>query len=113
VAAKASNADSTQSFYEEALNKAEQTSVEIARQVEGVDEELLMLRLRLRTLAKVEGFDLNLLLRSLDVLRRLVVTKHRLTKEQSEALEAEEPQLREELRRILTEVAHGGDAGSN
>jgi len=112
VAAKTSKARRTRSFYAEALNEAEKSSVEIAREVDGVGEELVVLRLRLRTLAKKEDFDLSLLLRSLDVLRRLVETKHRLSKEESEAFAAELPLLLTEAREILTEVAHGSDAGS-
>jgi hypothetical protein len=113
MAAETANAGSSGAFYEDAMNEAEQAAIKIARDVEGVDEELVVLRLRLRTLVQAEGFDLTLLLRSLDVLRRLVETKHKLTRRQSVALEAEQVLIRNELKQMLTEVRHDGNAGSN
>ena len=113
MAAETASTGNRGAFYEDAMNEAEQAAIQIAREVEGVDEELVVLRLRLRTLAQAEGFDLTLLLRSLDVLRRLVETKHKLTKTQRVAFEAEQPRVWDELKQMLTEVRHDGNAGSD
>ena len=51
--------------------------------------------------------------RRLDVLRRLVETKHKLTKTQRLAFEAEQPRVWDELKQMLTEVRHDGNAGSD
>jgi hypothetical protein len=80
--------------------------------VEGVDQELAMLRLRLRSMAQ-EGLDFGLLLRAVDALRRLVETKYRLTEEQSEAFGAEAPVIREELMAMLAEVRNDSNDGSD
>ena len=80
VVAKAGRQRSAKSFYESALNEAEKNSVQIAREVDGIDEEVALLRLRLRTvMEEVETrTDFPLMLRGLDALRRLVEVKYRL-----------------------------------
>jgi hypothetical protein len=112
VMAKTARRRSAKSFYEEALSEAERASTQIALEVEGVDEELAMLRLRLRSAVKAEPKDLALMLRGIDALRRLVETRHRLGEDQTEALAAEIPLLREALSEIAKEVAHDGDPGN-
>jgi hypothetical protein len=66
-------------FYAEALSAAERASLDAALDVEGVDEEIAALRLRLRTAIEKYPQDLQLMLRGLDVLRRLVVSKYGLS----------------------------------
>src|SRR5688572_1900678 len=115
VVAKAGRRRSAKSFYESALNEAEKNSVQIAREVDGIDEEVALLRLRLRTvMEEVETrTDFPLMLRGLDALRRLVEVKYRLGEQQREALGTELALLREELLRIYRgEVAHDGDPGN-
>ena len=115
MVAKAGRRRSAKSFYESALNEAEKNSVQIAREVDGIDEEVALLRLRLRTvMEEVETrTDFPLMLRGLDALRRLVEVKYRLGEQQREALGTELALLREELLRIYREeVAHDGDPGN-
>ena len=103
----------TKNFYEGALSDAEKASAQIAREVEGIDEEVALLRLRLRTLIKDKPQDFPLMLRGLDALRRLVEVRFRLGEDQSEALAAEVTLVRDELVRMHTEeVALDGDPGN-
>ena len=101
------------SFYEGALDEAEKNSVQLAREVEGIDEEVALLRLRLRTVIAKKPEDFPLMLRGLEALRRLVEVRFRLGEEESEALAAELAQMRDELVRMYREeVAHDGDPGN-
>jgi hypothetical protein len=83
--------DTTQrSFYEKALSEAEQADLLDAMDVEGLEQEVAVLRLRLRTAMVDHPQDVALMLRGLDVLRRLVVTRYGLSR-------TDEDELREAL----------------
>jgi hypothetical protein len=90
-------------FYEAALTAAEQAEVRGAMEVQGLDEELAALRVRLRSAIHDKPEDLALMLRGMDVLRRMVAVKYGLTRGDSEALSA----FAEETLRRLRE--RGGD----
>lgn len=100
-------------FYECVLTDTEKNSLQIAREVEGIDEEVALLRLRLRTVIEKKSQDFPLMLRGLDALRRLIEVRYRLGEEESEALAAEVTLLRDELTHIFREeVANDGDSGN-
>jgi hypothetical protein len=71
---------SARAFYEAALSEAERADLSAAKEVSGLDEELAMLRLRLRTALKNRPRDLPLMIRGLDALRRMVAVKYGLSK---------------------------------
>ncbi len=102
MSAKTARRRRAKNFYECVLDDAERDSVHIAKEVEGIDEEVALLRLRLRTVIK-KSEDFALMLRGLDALRRLVEVKYRLGEEQSEALGEELAQMRDELMRMVRE----------
>jgi hypothetical protein len=85
-------------FYGQALNEAERLQLEEARGVEGIDEEIAILRLKLRELivAAPEQFDLHLKLAT--TIARLVSTRYSITKEQKKS-------LKEAITKVLTEIA--------
>jgi hypothetical protein len=85
-------------FYGQALNEAERLELEEARGVEGIDEEIAILRVKLRELivAAPEKFDLHLKLAT--TIARLVSTRYSITKEQKKS-------LREAITKVLTEIA--------
>jgi hypothetical protein len=95
-------------FYAQALSEAEQADLGTALEVEGVDEEIATLRLRLRTALKANSEDLPLLLRGMDVLRRMVATKYGLSRKEKEALESA---FAEETLRRMQERGGEDDAG--
>jgi hypothetical protein len=61
------------------MSEAEQLDLAEAMQVEGVDQEIALLRLRLRSVAK-EPDDLALMFRGIALLARLVATRYGLGK---------------------------------
>jgi hypothetical protein len=78
--------DSATGFYEKALTQAEREDFPVALAVEGVDQEIAVLRLRLRTALEERPQDLPLMLRGIGLLVRALATKYRLPKEDQEAV---------------------------
>jgi hypothetical protein len=72
--------------YEQALTEAEQADFPVALDVEGVDQEIAVLRLRLRTALEQHPEDLQLMLRGVVMLARALVAKYRLPKADQDAI---------------------------
>jgi hypothetical protein len=72
-----------------------------ALKVEGIDQEIATLRLRLRSLLRERPEDTTLMLRAMNTLARMVTAKYRL------------PTAQEELREVMAAVTAGfrGDVG--
>jgi len=85
-------------FYGKALDEAEKLELEEARDIEGIDEEIAILRVKLMELilAKPESLDLHL--RVATAIARLVTTRYNITKEQKKS-------LREAVTKVLAEIA--------
>jgi hypothetical protein len=76
-------------FYQEALSQAEKADFPVALRVEGVDQEIAVLRLRLRTALQDHPEDLQLMLRGVVLLVQALAAKYRLPKaDQEQLLEA-------------------------
>jgi len=69
------------SFYAQALSQAERLLLDNAREVEGLDEEIALLRVRLSSLAAQEPENLELLVKGIGMLVRAVSAKYRLSKQ--------------------------------
>jgi hypothetical protein len=67
-------------FYADALSEAERSDLPIALEIEGVDEEIALLRLTLRRLLEEHPEDLALMFKGIDLLVRTVGTRYRLSK---------------------------------
>jgi hypothetical protein len=75
-----------QSFYSKALSEAESANLEEAARVEGLDDEIALLRLRLRQLLEEHPEDIEIQMEAASTLARLMRTRYRITKEQKESL---------------------------
>lgn len=73
-------------FYEEALTQAERHAFRVALDVEGVDQEIAVLRLRLRTALQKHPEDLQLMLRGVVMLVQALGAKYRLPKADQDAI---------------------------
>jgi hypothetical protein len=93
-----------QGFYEDALGEAEAQNFPRARDVDGFEEEIAVLRLRLRTTLEKRPEDLQLMLRGMEVLRKLVISRYGLKPDDQEGL----PPFAQETLRRLKERAEGG-----
>jgi hypothetical protein len=85
-------------FYSQFLDKAEQARMEQAIQVEGVDEEIALLRLRLIETITEHPERLDLALKAASVISTLCRTRYQLSKEQKKS-------LKEAITRVITEIA--------
>ncbi len=85
-------------FYARALNVAEQLEMEEACQVDGVDDEIALLRVRLRTLAESSPERIDIQLDVVNAIARLVRTRYQISSEQKRSLKTA-------IAKVLEEVA--------
>jgi hypothetical protein len=85
-------------FYSRALSEAEKLVLEEARDVEGLDEEIALLRVKLRELLQNDPGQCDLHLKITNTIARLVGIRYNITMEQKKS-------LREAITRVLTEIA--------
>jgi hypothetical protein len=69
---------SARRFYADALSEAERADLPVALEIEGVDEEIALLRLRIRTALEEHPDDLPLMFKGVDLLAKMVATRYRL-----------------------------------
>ncbi len=79
VAAAARGRTSPRNFYRRALSEAEREALGPAQEVEGLDDEIALLRVRLRRALEERPEDMQLLVRGLDLLVKAVATRYRLS----------------------------------
>ena len=78
--------DKPQDFYNEALSQAEKVRLSRAKQIQGLDEEIALLRVRLGRLAEEQPENLELLIKGIGMLVRAVSTKYKLSHKAEEDL---------------------------
>jgi len=66
-------------FYEKALSEAERRELPKARQMEGLDEEIAVMRVRLQQALRERPEDVQLISKGLDLLVKAVAAKYRLS----------------------------------
>jgi len=85
-------------FYSRALGEAEKLELEEASYVEGIDQEIAILRVKLRELIQNEPDRIDLHMEAANTIARLVKTRYQISKEQKKS-------LKEAIAKVLTEVA--------
>ena len=85
-------------FYSQALNEAERLELEQAGGVDGLDEEIAILRVKLKNLLENHPENIELALEAANTIARLVRTRYNITKEQKKS-------LKEAITKVLTEIA--------
>jgi hypothetical protein len=89
---------SPRGFYGRALDEAEKLELEEASHVEGIDEEIALLRVKLRELVEEQPERTDLHFEAANIIARLVRTRYQITREQKKS-------LKEAIQKVLTEVA--------
>ena len=69
-------------FYAQVLDEAERAELEVARGMEGLDEEIAMLRTKIQGILEKDPNNVDLLLRATGALSRLMKTRYNLEKDQ-------------------------------
>jgi len=73
-------------FYARALDEADQLDFELAAGVEGIDDEIALLRVKIKELLKNDPENVRLITQATNSLERLVRTRYNISKEQHKGL---------------------------
>ena len=96
--AKGNQSARKQGFYSRVLDEAEQLDFELASDVNGIDDEIALLRVKIKSILGDEPKNLKLLVEATNALERLVRTRYRITKEQRKG-------LKEAIGSVLRDIA--------
>ena len=97
-AVKNQKANSPRAFYSRALDEAEKLELEEAYYVEGIDDEIALLRVKLRELVEKQPERIDLHFEAANTIARLVKTRYQISREQKKS-------LKEAVAKVLTELA--------
>lgn len=86
-----------ESFYLPAIDEAERIAFSRAAGVDGIDDEIALIRLEIRKAVK-DGTDLRQLVQATNALERLIRTRYQITREQRKG-------LREAIGIVLQDIA--------
>jgi hypothetical protein len=98
IKGKTKTKGSLRGFYSRALDEAEKLELLEASHVEGIDEEIALLRVKLRELLAEQPERIDLHFEAANIIARLVKTRYQITKEQKKS-------LKEAIQKVLTELA--------
>lgn len=87
-----------QGFYAKVLDEAEQLDFELAAGVEGIDDEIALLRVKIKSLLENDPENIQLIIQITNALERLVKTRYNISKEQRQG-------LKEAIENVLKEIA--------
>lgn len=73
-------------FYEQALSEAERVLIPEAKEIEGLDDEIALLRVKLSTALAEHPDNMPLMMRGVDLLVKAVAAKYRLSKKSQDNL---------------------------
>ena len=85
-------------FYSKVLDEAEQLDFELAAGVEGFDDEIALLRVKIKSLLENDPENIKLLMAATTTLANLVKMKYKITKEQKQG-------LKEAIENVLKDIA--------
>ena len=85
-------------FYSKVLDEAEQLDFELASGVEGIDDEIALLRVKIKSILSNDPENIRLIMQMANVLERLIRTRYNITKDQRKG-------LKEAIGNVLRDVA--------
>jgi len=85
-------------FYSKLLDEAEQLDFELASGVEGIDDEIALLRVKIKSILANEPENIKLIMEATNTLAKLVKTRYNISKEQKKG-------LKEAIGNVLRDVA--------
>ncbi len=89
---------SKQGFYSKVLDEAEQLNFELATGIKGIDDEIALLRVKIRSLLERDPENLRLIMQATNTLARLVRTRYNISKEDRKG-------LKEAIGNVLKDIA--------
>jgi len=85
-------------FYSKVLDEAERLDFELATGVEGIDDEIALLRVKIKSILERDPENIKLIMQATNTLAGLVKTSYNMTKEQRKG-------LKEAIGNVLRDVA--------
>lgn len=85
-------------FYSRVLDEAERLDFELATGVEGIDDEIALLRVKIKSLLEHDPENIKLIMQATNTLAGLVKTSYKMSKEQRKG-------LKEAIGNVLRDVA--------
>jgi hypothetical protein len=85
-------------FYDGALTEAERAELPAAKKLDGLDEEIALIRLRLRSALEQHPQNLTLMAKGIELLVKALSARYKLTKD-------DKTQVLESMRRTLREIS--------
>ncbi len=85
-------------FYSKVLAEAERLDFELATGVEGIDDEIALLRVKIKSLLERDPENIKLIMQASNTLARLVRTRYKISKEDKKG-------LKEAIGNVLRDVA--------
>ena len=85
-------------FYQKALDEAERIDFELATGVNGIDDEIALLRVKIKSLLDDDPKNIRLMVEATNALERLVRTRYKISREQRKG-------LKEAIGNVLRDVA--------
>ncbi len=85
-------------FYSKVLDEAEQLDFELATGVEGIDDEIALLRVKIKSILENDPENIRLIMQATNTLAGLVKTRYNIAKEQKKG-------LKEAIGNVLRDVA--------
>ncbi len=85
-------------FYSKVLDEAEQLDFQLATGVEGIDDEIALLRVKIKSILENNPENIKLIMQATSALERLIRTRYKITKEQRKG-------LKEAIGNVLRDVA--------
>ena len=98
VATKTGKKSRKPSLYSLALDEAEQIDFELAAGVNGIDDEIALLRVKIKSILSSDPDNVKLIMQATNTLARLIKTRYNITKEQKKG-------LKEAIGNVLKDVA--------
>lgn len=85
-------------LYSQVLDEAEQLDFELAVGVNGIDDEIALLRVKIKSILSHDPENIKLIMQATNILARLIKTRYNITKEQKKG-------LKEAIGNVLKDVA--------
>jgi len=85
-------------FYAKVLDEAEQLDLELAAGVEGIDDEIALLRVKIKSILAHDPDNVKLIMQATNALARLVRTKYNISKKDKKG-------LKEAIGNVLRDIA--------
>ena len=85
-------------FYSKVLDEAEQIDLEAASGVDGIDDEIALLRVKIKSVLEKDPENIRLIMQATNTLAGLVKARYKITREQRQG-------LKEAIGNVLRDVA--------